>query len=305
MRPCSPAYRRPAVGLPHGKPQGRGHRSGYWDSTRESSRHIRCASVRAMAQHPGLRWHVGFDLTRPRIRLDPNEKIYSRARSVNEPPDPRGRLTIEPHGFWAVFTVNHRRMSCVKVSSRFSLRWWSCRWRSCQLVLRTLRTRPRRRQLKLRPLPPSHLPRSPSFPGRPSRPVRWRGGAAIGVVVGDRSVGPWGVCTGVDPGGEAIMVAPIGAVDIIGAATAVTGSITADRSKIVFRARCDAGIDATLGRVCRYAGSEQTTKWPVPVCHRRPRIAGTGRAETQRCGPWGVLAAIDSSAMSETVGLAL
>jgi hypothetical protein len=179
-------------------------------------------------QHPGLRWHVGFDLTRPRARLDPNEKIYSRARSVNEPPDPRGRLTIEPHGFWAVFTVNHRRMSCVKVSSRFSLRWWSCRWRSCQLVLRTLRTRPRRRQLKLRPLPPSHLPRSPSFPGRPSRPVRWRGGAAIGVVVGDRSVGPWGVCTGVDPGGEAIMVAPIGAVDIIGAATAVMGSITAD-----------------------------------------------------------------------------
>ena len=54
-------------------------------------------------------------------------------------------LQSNPFGFWAVFTANHRRMSCVKVFSRLSLHWRSCRRRSCPLMPRTLRPRPRRR----------------------------------------------------------------------------------------------------------------------------------------------------------------
>jgi hypothetical protein len=190
-------------------------------------------------------------------------------------------------------------MSCVKVSSRLSLRWWSCRRRSCQRVPRTLRQRPRRRQLKLRPLPPSRLPRWRSFPGRPSRPVRWCGGAAIGAVVGARSVGRWGVCTGADLGGEAIMVAHIGAAGIIGAGTAVMGSITADRSKIVFSPgsmRCWG--DLTLGRICRYAGSEPNDEVRCVIGARGLRE----RAEQNalECGTWDGFAEVDLSA--ETVG---
>jgi hypothetical protein len=130
IRRGSPACRRRVVGLHRGAPKDARHRSvrstdGYWDSTRESPGRTRCALARAVAPAPPARPARGLrpDTPAQTASAELNIKIYSTGRSVNEPLGPSGRLTIEPHGFWAVFTVNHRRMSCVKVSSRLSLRW--------------------------------------------------------------------------------------------------------------------------------------------------------------------------------------
>jgi hypothetical protein len=125
-------------------------------------------------QPPGLRRHMGFDLTRLRVRgrRAQQKSIRQDGASMNLRA-PVVDLQSNPMDFGRFSPWNHRRMSCVKVSSRLSLRWCSCRRRSCQLVPRTLRPSPRRRPLKLRLLPPSHLLPWPSFPARPSHPVRW------------------------------------------------------------------------------------------------------------------------------------
>jgi hypothetical protein len=56
----------------------------------------------------------------------------------------------------------------------------------------------------------------------------------------------------------------------------------------------------TLGRICRYAGSEPNDEVRCVIGARGSR----GRAEQNalECGPWDGFAEVDLSAMSETVG---
>jgi hypothetical protein len=174
-------------------------------------------------------------------------------------------------------------MSCVKVFSRLSPHWRSRRRRSCRLMRRTSRSRPRHRRLKRRP-PLSHLRRWQSFPGRSSQPVRRCGGAAIGVVAGDRSVRRSQVSTGARRGGE-FMEVRIGAAGTVGAATAVTGSITADRSKIVSTALATGASPMAMrqGRRWRLRHKHEMAR---PGMALSTRVARPGRAECVRGGLW-------------------